>query len=47
MILNVIGSKHEVQEGKRSLLEVLRDDLGLVGVVHGPERMHAWHDIKQ
>ena len=31
MILTVNGIRHEVQEGMRTLLEVLRDDLGLVG----------------
>ena len=35
MILNVNGSMHEVQEGTRTLLEVLRDDLGLVGTKEG------------
>ena len=35
MILNVNGSRHEVQEGTRTLLEVLRDDLGLVGTKEG------------
>ena len=35
MILNVNGSRHEVQEGTRILLEVLRDDLGLVGTKEG------------
>ena len=35
MILNVNGSSHEVQEGTRTLLEVLRDDLGLVGTKEG------------
>jgi len=35
MILNVNGSRHEVQEGMRTLLEVLRDDLGLVGTKEG------------
>ena len=35
MILNVNGSRHEVQEGARTLLEVLRDDLGLVGTKEG------------
>ena len=35
MILNVNGSRHEVEEGMRTLLEVLRDDLGLVGTKEG------------
>ena len=35
MILNVNGSRYEVQEGTRTLLEVLRDDLGLVGTKEG------------
>jgi len=35
MILNVNGSKHEIQAGTRMLLEVLRDDLGLVGTKEG------------
>src|SRR3970040_362046 len=35
MILNVNGSRHEVQAGTRTLLEVLRDDLGLVGAKEG------------
>ena len=35
MILNVNGSKHEVKAGTRTLLEVLRDDLGLVGTKEG------------
>ena len=35
MILNVNGSMHEVQEGTRTLLEVLRDDLELVGTKEG------------
>ena len=35
MILNVNGNRHEVQEGTRTLLEVLRDDLGLVGAKEG------------
>lgn len=35
MILNVNGSKHEVEAGMRTLLEVLRDDLGLVGTKEG------------
>ncbi len=35
MILNVNGSRYEVQEKMRTLLEVLRDDLGLVGAKEG------------
>lgn len=35
MILNVNGSRHELQTGTRTLLEVLRDDLGLVGAKEG------------
>jgi len=35
MILNVNGSRHEVQNEMRTLLEVLRDDLGLVGTKEG------------
>ncbi len=35
MILNVNGNRHEVQEGTRTLLEVLRDNLGLVGAKEG------------
>ena len=35
MILNVNGSRHEVEAGTRTLLEILRDDLGLVGAKEG------------
>ena len=35
MILNVNGSRHEVEAGTRTLLEVLRDELGLVGTKEG------------
>lgn len=35
MNLNVNGSRHEVQAGTRTLLQVLRDDLGLVGAKEG------------
>ena len=35
MILDVNGSRYEVQEKTRTLLEVLRDDLGLVGLKEG------------
>jgi aerobic-type carbon monoxide dehydrogenase small subunit (CoxS/CutS family) len=35
MILNVNGNRHEIQAGTRTLLEVLRDDLGLVGTKEG------------
>ena len=35
MILNVNRSRHEVQDGTRTLLEVLRDNLGLVGAKEG------------
>jgi len=35
MILNVNGNKHEIQNETRTLLEVLRDDLGLVGAKEG------------
>ncbi len=35
MILNVNGNRYEVQEKRRTLLEVLRDDLGLVGAKEG------------
>jgi len=35
MILNVNGNRHEIQETTRTLLEVLRDDLGLVGTKEG------------
>lgn len=35
MILNINGSRHEVEAGTRTLLEVLRDDLGLVGAKEG------------
>jgi len=35
MILNVNGSSYEVQEEMRTLLEVLRDDLGFVGAKEG------------
>lgn len=35
MILKVNGSRYEVQEGTRTLLEVLRDDLNLVGAKEG------------
>lgn len=35
MILKVNGSRYEVREGTRTLLEVLRDDLNLVGAKEG------------
>lgn len=35
MILHVNGSRYEVREGTRTLLDVLRDDLGLVGTKEG------------
>jgi len=35
MILNVNGSSYEVQEGTRTILEVLRDELGLDGIKEG------------
>ena len=35
MILNVNGSKYEVQVEMRTLLDVLRDDLGLMGTKEG------------
>jgi len=35
MILNVNGSKYEVQAETRTLLDVLRDDLGLIGTKEG------------
>lgn len=35
MNLNVNESRHEVQAGTRTLLQVLRDDLGLVGAKEG------------
>ncbi len=35
MILNVNGNRYEVQERVRTLLEVLRDELGLVGAKEG------------
>ena len=35
MILKVNGNRHEVNAGTRTLLEVLRDDLGLVGTKEG------------
>jgi aerobic carbon-monoxide dehydrogenase small subunit len=35
MILNVNGSKHEVQAETRTLLDVLHDDLGLMGAKEG------------
>ena len=35
MILNVNGSRHEVEAGARTLLDVLRDDLELVGTKEG------------
>jgi len=35
MILNVNGNKHEIQNETRTLLEALRDDLGLVGAREG------------
>lgn len=35
MILNVNGSRQAVEAGARTLLEVLRDDLGLVGTKEG------------
>ncbi len=35
MILSVNGSRYEVQAGTRTLVEVLRDDLNLVGTKEG------------
>lgn len=35
MILNVNGNRYEIQNETRTLLEVLRDDLGLVGAKEG------------
>jgi aerobic-type carbon monoxide dehydrogenase small subunit (CoxS/CutS family) len=35
MILNVNGSKYEVETDARTLLDVLRDDLGLMGTKEG------------
>jgi aerobic-type carbon monoxide dehydrogenase small subunit (CoxS/CutS family) len=35
MILNVNGGGHEVEAGTRALLDVLREDLGLVGTKEG------------
>ena len=35
MILNINGSTYEVPEGTRSILQVLRDDLGLGGTKEG------------
>jgi aerobic-type carbon monoxide dehydrogenase small subunit (CoxS/CutS family) len=35
MILNVNGSRYEVNAGARTLLDVLRDDLNLVGTKEG------------
>ena len=35
MILNVNGSRHEIEAGTRTLLEVLRDDMDLVGAKEG------------
>jgi aerobic-type carbon monoxide dehydrogenase small subunit (CoxS/CutS family) len=35
MILNVNGNRRDVHEGTRTLLEVLRDELGLVGAKEG------------
>ena len=35
MILNVNGSKYEVETDTRTLLDVLRDDLGLMGTKEG------------
>jgi aerobic-type carbon monoxide dehydrogenase small subunit (CoxS/CutS family) len=35
MILNINGSRYEVRGRTRTLLEVLRDDLGLVGLKEG------------
>jgi aerobic-type carbon monoxide dehydrogenase small subunit (CoxS/CutS family) len=35
MILNVNGSSYEVPEGTRTILEVLRDELGFVGMKEG------------
>jgi len=35
MILNVNGSKHELRAETRTLLDVLRDDLGLMGTKEG------------
>jgi len=35
MILNVNGSKYEVQAETRTLLDILRDDLGLMGTKEG------------
>ena len=35
MILNVNGSKHEIQTETRTLLDILRDDLNLMGTKEG------------
>lgn len=35
MILNVNGTSYEVQDGTRTILQVLRDDLGFVGAKEG------------
>lgn len=35
MILHVNGNSYEVQEGSRTILQVLRDDLGLTGIKEG------------
>lgn len=35
MMLNVNGNSYEIQEGTRTLLEVLRDDLRLIGIKEG------------
>lgn len=35
MILNINGSSYEVHEETRTLLQVLRDELGLVGIKEG------------
>lgn len=35
MILKVNGNHHEVEEGGRTILQVLRDDLGLFGAKEG------------
>jgi aerobic-type carbon monoxide dehydrogenase small subunit (CoxS/CutS family) len=35
MILNVNGTSYEIQDGTRTILQVLRDDLGLVGAKEG------------
>ena len=45
MILNVNGSKYEVQAEARTLLDVLRDDLALTGTKEGCGMMGSLRNL--